>query len=264
MLVLQSDNYTFWVREDKETWEDSVDIHIGNPRGRPKPCIVLSVYDEEIILQELTYYSTCSAPDKQLERGSGTVEMTMAALKATMRRYRSPTKVIFTDKRRGNVPIPEVRALATGATWYQAHFGAVPSDASTRHVLARYLAIRTRPAARYGIEEGAPGTTVAEYVASKRWTKGSVAPALATFGRSEDEMLALRERLRLPMLTGSTWEVPRATVEAYPVAARYVSRAAQAGGGGGGGSGDDAMRRSPCSRPYRPRIQSSNSGTVMK
>ncbi len=53
VMQLVSDNYSFWASMDHETWEDSVDVMVGNPRGRPKPCIVMSVYDHEIVLQEL-------------------------------------------------------------------------------------------------------------------------------------------------------------------------------------------------------------------
>ncbi len=63
-MLLLSDDYTFWATSSASMWDDSFTILIGNPRGRPKPCVSLSIDERrrEIVLQDLTYYSTCSSP----------------------------------------------------------------------------------------------------------------------------------------------------------------------------------------------------------
>ena len=206
-MVLKSDNYEFWTSFDTESWEDSVDIMIGNDNGLPQPCVKISVYQDEIVLQDLFYYKTCSS-NAQLEKRAGTIEMVQAALKAVVTNYPSPNKIMihdmsyFPSKALGNVPIPELKALESGYTWYQEHFGATPTK-DTAKIMNKYMIARTNVL---------PGTdtVVHEYIAQNKKTL------------TEADIHAIRESLNLPVLTGNYWEISKSTALAYNTRAHFV------------------------------------------
>jgi hypothetical protein len=216
-MRLRTTNYVFWA--DVQTSEDSdeIDVFIGNPGGSPRPCMVLTVYGRELVLQDIVYYATCSAP-KSLEHGSGTVEMIQGALKAILATYPLIDKVYLTDKSYfprsarggGNIPLPELHAIVHGATWYQRHFGAVP-DIRTVRVLDPYLRKRTQ------LMENSPNLTVAEYVSELK-------------SIDEPTLIRIIETLGLKRLTGTSWEIPRAVVEQYPITARLEEDTSHVGG----------------------------------
>ncbi len=238
-MQLLSDDYAFWASMSTFNWDGSKDItiRIGNPKGRPKPCMTFTIDGTDALLQELTYYSTCSSP-KQLERGAGTVQMVKSACVAVMHRFPRVTKVLLQDEsyhpdpRRGNVPLPEYHMLAHGQTWYQKHFGAAPGDRRTSKIVRQYAAARLAPVAALG--EDVTGTgTVGDHV---QQCMGSL-----TEGALDD----LRGRLGLPRLSGTVWEIPRSTVLAYGVRGEFSSPQE------GGGQRDRPLwKRSPRSVPY--------------
>ncbi len=240
-MLLRSDDYEFSTSISTADWGTykETTILIGNPRGRPRPCMMLTIQDgfsNEAVLQDLMYYSTCSAP-RQLERGAGTVAMVKSAFTAVMNRFPDVSKIVLQDKsyypdaRRGNLPLPEYSALAHGQTWYQRHFGATPGDHRTAAVCQQYRTVRTASAEALG---GDASSTVAEHIA------GMPQP-------TEPEFDDIRRRLKLSRLSGMVWEIPRAAVMQYGVRGEFVDKGGQqAGGGGGNGS----WKRSPGSVPY--------------
>lgn len=238
-MILKTDNYEFWA-DIQASHDDDVDIFVGNPNGSPRPCVVFTKYGRELVLQDVVYYSTCSAPTA-LERGSGTVEMIRGACKAIMERFPDIDKVCLCDKsyfpgrsrRQGNVPLPEVNALVHGATWYQRHFGAVP-DIRTVRVLNPYVRIRDQPASPLLTDDA-------------RFANVTVAQFVERLDHPDEEtVVRILDLLRLKRLTGTSWEIPRASVMQYPVDARFVDDDLR---GGGFFSG---FRRTKASRPYRP------------
>jgi hypothetical protein len=241
-MRLVADDYEFWTSITTADWQTykETTILIGNPRGRPRPCMMLTIQDgfsNEAVLQDLMYYSTCSAP-RQLERGAGTVAMVKSAFTAVMQRFPDISKIVLQDKsyypdaRRGNLPLPEYYALAHGQTWYQKHFGATPGDHRTAAVYQQYKTVRSAPAGGLG----ASSTTVAEHIA------GLPHP-------TEPEFDDIRRRLKLSRLSGMVWEIPRAAVMQYGVRGEFVEggNLQQEGGAGGGSS---PWKRSPSSVPY--------------
>jgi hypothetical protein len=233
-MKLSSNNYEFWAQIDEET-SSEVEIAIGNPRGRPKPCIRFTVFRNEVVLQDVMYYSTCSS-HRQLERGSGTVEMLQAALKAIMTKYPRRPAVVLNDKshrpdpRLGNVPLPELLMFMNGKTWYQDHLGAVPNGRDTRRVLRKYLEKRDWPLSR--LQSSAPSNvTVAEYV--RRHHRNL----------TESDLHNIRMALHLETMSGRLWKIDRSVVMAYPVSGVFED--GQVGGGG-------RMVRSKKSKPYYP------------
>jgi hypothetical protein len=243
-MQLLSDDYAFWASMSTFNWDGSKDVtlRIGNPKGRPKPCMTFTIDGTDALLQELTYYSTCSSP-KQLERGAGTVQMVKSACVAVMHRFPRVTKVLLQDEsylpdpRRGNVPLPEYHMLAQGQTWYQKHFGAAPGDPRTAKIVRQYAAARLAPVAALGEDaESTEAGTVADHVRRM----GSLTEAAA------DD---LRGRLGLARLSGTVWEIPRATVLAYGVRGEFEEQQGQQEGGGDRGR-PLLWKRSPRSVPY--------------
>lgn len=220
-MLLRSDDYVFWAHKSTVTWDAYTEtkIRIGNPNGRPKPCMTLTIDGSEAVLQDLVYYSTCSSP-KQLEKGAGTVQMVKSALVAVMQTYPDVFKIMLQDEsvlpdaRRGNIPLPEYYMLVHGQTWYQKHFGAIPGDHRSVREYRMYRSARMAPVSALG-EEG-PGT-VADFV------KGIVNP-------TEEVLEDIRNRLELNMLSGTVWEIPRSTVLQYGVRGEFEDADVQSGG----------------------------------
>lgn len=190
-MHLLSDNHVFWANIDTTTWSDSVDIHIGNSKNK----LFLSVYKDEVVLQELTYYGTCSHYN-QLEIITETIEMLQAAFKAVLHVYPAVTKIVLTDRcyyphsMLGNIPMAEHHFFIYGKTWYQEYLGTIP-NARTQRVLNKYTTTLSN-------------TTVCEYMSNKKeWM-------------TEKDIHTVREKLGLPLLTGTQWEIPRSIVEQYP------------------------------------------------
>jgi len=221
-MKLVTEHHTFWASKEEHDWDPGrITYRFGNKKGRPKPCITIDLYHESpnqwiMILQDLAYYSTCSR-EKNLERGSGTVEMAQGAIKALCDMY-PIRKIEFTDKSyfphpAGNVPLPEKLVLSGKDTWYQTYLSAKPT-ASTKRVLARYYKARELPTRYIGIAESAAATISAHF--SQR-------------GRdvTEAEITDVLRKLGLQGLTATSWMIPVKQVQTYP-AARLV--ASQSGG----------------------------------
>lgn len=188
-MHLHSDNHVFWVNIDTTTWSDSIDIHIGNSKNK----LWLSVYEDDVVFQELTYNDTCGN-EKQLEMNTKTIEMLNAAFKAVLRVYPTVTKIVFTDRSYythstlGNIPMAEYHFFIYGKTWYQKYLGAIPNT-RTQQVLNKYTTARTLTLSN---------TSVCEHMLNKK------------------DIHTVREKLGLPLLTGTQWEIPRFIVEQYP------------------------------------------------
>lgn len=242
-MILRSTNHVFWVDMDDTSWADSVHIQIGNPRGSPRPCVIISAFEREIVLQDLFYFSTCSS-DRALDRKTGTIEMVQAALKATVVRFPRRLKVSLTDKSYfpsrtlGNIPIPEAKVLAGGPTWYQEHFGAIPTSTTSRK-LQRYLIAREWPLSRLTGRTEDESTTISQYM---RTSQGRL---------TEAEIHGVRSKLGLEALTGCEWEIPIQTVLSYDLSAAFDDNVST------GGTPPVFRKRVP-KNPYIPMVHFSS------
>jgi hypothetical protein len=150
-MYLKTNNYIFPCLEEKSEYNEDIRYLIGNPYHKPKPCI-LSNYDKEmkiLIIDELTYYTTCSI-NRKMEKKDGTIEMIQGFLKAILRKYPELEQVELTDKSFypikdiGNIPLPEYMLLKDGMTWYQKYFNATPSSKTNVNKIIPYLILRER------------------------------------------------------------------------------------------------------------------------
>lgn len=195
-MHLRSDNHIFWLDIDTTTWSDSIEIQIGNSNSQ----LCLSVFDDEVILQDLIYYDTWSI-DKQNEMKTETIEMLHAAFKAVLHAFPTVTKIVFADKSYyphpilGNFPIPEYTFFVYGKTWFQEYFGAIPHT-RTQRILNKYSIARNWTLSN--------NTTVWQYMLAEKKRM------------MEKDIHNLREKLGLPLLTGTQWEINRSVVEQYP------------------------------------------------
>jgi len=62
MLFMEADGYRFpMVLQQYDFEPDLVDIWIGNPNCKPKPCLNISVFKgKEAVINDLAFYRTCS------------------------------------------------------------------------------------------------------------------------------------------------------------------------------------------------------------
>jgi hypothetical protein len=198
IMQLLVGEYKFPIEIIKNEWEPGdVHIHVGNPSNRPKPCVVITVYDEEIaILQEVSYYGTCSISGTRFERGSGGMHILVkGVLQWLMGRYPQLKEVKLTDKTfYQDIMLPEKLALTEGTTWYVKHFGAVPDGLDTMRRFHAYQQVhqtmgdsmRTLP----------PNT----------WTTANMR-----------ELLSQLPGIHGRTLSGTTWRISKETIKTYDI-----------------------------------------------
>jgi len=227
MLFMEADGYRFpMVLQQYDFEPDLVDIWIGNPNCKPKPCLNISVFKgKEAVINDLAFYRTCSVSEKTFTRSSSAMKhLIMAALRWLLSEYPEVAEVQLTDKsyfgEDGRVVLlPEKMVLCEGATWYQKHFGAEPVDI-TQITYKRYLALHKRFGDRF------------KSLPIEAWYETNIAETLKEY----DDFLARTQ------LTGSVWKITKAVIMSYPVSEPKVT---QGGGGVNRGSGGFWMKACP-------------------
>lgn len=202
MALLVSDGYRFPLIEQRYDFEPGlVDIWIGNPKCKPKPCINISAFEEkDAILNDIAFYPTCSISEKTfLRRSNAMKHLVMASLRWLIDAFPAVDEVQLTDKSYfGNgdqiVMLPEKMVLCEGATWYQKHLFAEPADL-TRITLKRYVALHKR----FGNEFRA--------LPIEAWYETNISNTLKKY----DGFLARTQ------LSGSVWKVSKETILSYPI-----------------------------------------------
>lgn len=116
---------------------DVINIWIGNPNCKPKPCIDITVFNEK----EAMINPSCSNSPKTFERRSEGMKI---LLKSTLRwlieKYPKITQIHLTDK--SYFGDPEKMVLTEGMTWYQKYFGALP-EPTTALILRKFVSLHT-------------------------------------------------------------------------------------------------------------------------
>lgn len=220
-MNIYTDNYQFPVHIEAATSDDPItNIYIGNPRNRPKPCIDITVIDDEAILQEVQYMSTCST-NKFLQKGHGTVEMIQGSLKWFMMKYPHISKVSLTDK--SYIPVsdgyslalPEYYMLVHGKTWYEHYFGAVLSSSSPK---ASHTAIQSYRTLRNKFVHETPLLSFVSAKDRSRKVYEVISEIFKKHVKNDQETYEfIRLLLRQLPLTGMSWEISRSTILGYPV-----------------------------------------------
>ncbi len=153
IMYLQTKNHKFYVKYEVfgEHTNEMYFYSIGNPKLKPKPCVVISVVQMNgkwiMAIQELEYYSTCSS--RTLERKTGTIEMLQGSIKAVLKRHPNISvielndKSFFTLQNGDHIPLPEYRLLTKKKTWYEEHFGAIPAYEGLERILESYKNVNT-------------------------------------------------------------------------------------------------------------------------
>lgn len=228
-MSLHTANYVFPMKIDLPTdWDPSTTIYIGNPNNKPKPCIVIEVEGSSAIIQTLQYVQTCSV-NTVLKKGEGTVEMVKASLKWLMQTYPEAKRIDFSDmsyiplSKSYNMPLPEYYALVHGQTWYQQHFGAIPSK-KTKTVLQSYTTLRMMKV---------KDTPLVKYLPPSQHDKHVyevIGPLLKRIKSHNDAHDFLRMNLRLRPLTSTSWYIPRQTALAYDIEVSHANNTQQGGG----------------------------------
>lgn len=234
-MLLKVDGTTYWasiVKERKNARD--FELNIGNPNGRPKPCMRLTLYKNkdntyDVVIQDIKYYATCSSP-QLMQRKSGTIKMAKGALKALLS-YCRINAITFSDesnfehKTHGAIPLPEKFALAGRPTWYQQHFGAIPSNDATRNVLEAY-----QDASKLLVSET---KIVNERVYRPTFAKMTIAQMMRTIGNdiTEADISSILHALKLEPLSGSSWEIPPSVVATYDVGEAMFDENGMMGGG---------------------------------
>lgn len=215
-MYLVTSNYRFPVFIDPATeWDSMTSIFIGNPKLKPKPCVDIAIIDDEAILQDLQYMSTCSANNFP-KRGQGTIEMLQASLKWVCTRYPELKEIRLTDKsyiptNESIIPLPEYSMLVHGQTWYQRHFGAIPdpSSAVTKKIVSAYQHVRNLT-----VDQTRLIDVLSKKEHAKKVYEVNFKDRMKT---SQDTYEFVRNTLKLLPLTGTLWIIPRATILDYPV-----------------------------------------------
>lgn len=226
-MRLNVDGDTYWaslikVRKNARDF----DIHVGNPNGRPKPCIRFTLYKNtkgsyDVVIQDIEYHSTCSST-RPMQRKAGTIKMVQGALKAIIS-YLGKTQVhsiSFTDESRyehpsnGYIPLPEKYALFGKPTWYQQHFGAIPTKTTnnaTENVLRAY-----RDASKIKVAD----THIVDLAFYKHaFASMTIREMMQAIGDNITEMhvSSILHALNLPPLSGTSWSIPVNKVAQYSI-----------------------------------------------
>ena len=211
MPAIQEGEHIFPVSIDEG--EDEIDIFVGNANRRKSPCIHISIYSgRDVLLQDLVFFSHCSASNKAMVSGDGSlVVMLKAVLKWLVHKYAFITRIEFMDKSyyqtlKGRVMLPEKMMLTEGRTWYMKHFGAEPLSPEAVNVCKKYKA-----------------------VFDEHRDEIRKLPTDAWYYENLEKIIQQYPSLNGKMISTTTWCISRKTIEKYNVAPKEV----QAGGGDG-------------------------------
>lgn len=146
MLAIQEGQYTYPVYIEEE--DNDINIYIGNAKRTKAPCIHIWIHKKSTaILEDLVFLPHCSASEKHLHRGDGSVViMLKSVLKWLLNKYHFVNEIEFIDEscfhtRNGLIRLPEKGVLTEGKTWYMKHFDAEPLTSMSIASFERYRAV---------------------------------------------------------------------------------------------------------------------------
>ena len=121
----------------------------------------------------------------------GAVEMIRGALRALLDRFPKTTTILLTDKSyitidHNDIALPERNMIVYGQTWYEEHFGAIPTNGNDEHKLQVWKA--------------------ASFDHTTKRLARTMAPT---------EMTTLIKERALPALSGLTWQIPLTAVSTW-------------------------------------------------
>lgn len=225
-------NYVF----DMEVTKNNTlyDIMFGNPSNPEGPCMDLrwDASKPSVLIVNAVKYEPSCATGKEMERGSGTIEMIQTCLKLLFNMQSEIKRAIFRDvseiycdetmTKRVHLNIRDL--MIYGASWYQRHLGAKPLERAVGEVaqhVARFMKRRPKGGIFSFFETRDEGThdTWHSFFMTKR-------EDCMFFYAHQREVLRL---LKASILYYSEWYINRRTIESYLVKVQ-LRKKKQAGG----------------------------------
>jgi hypothetical protein len=197
MLAIQEGEYTFpvYIEED----ENNVEIFVGSSDRRRLPCVHISLYGSNAVLQDLVFLSHCSTNRLLLQGDGSLVIMLKSVLKWLCRKYPFVKYIEFMDKsyyntQKGRIMLPEKMVLTEGKTWYMKHFGAEPHSPEAINAYKKYKTV-------YDTQ-----VNVMKDKNSNAWTYENLQNII-------DDFPVLNGK----MISTTTWKIPKKTIQEYNV-----------------------------------------------
>jgi hypothetical protein len=131
---ISSGSYKFYANVSQV--DDATYIHLGGK----KRCIIMIVYQEsnDAILEMLEFHESCDK-HANLQRGTGTMHMTISAFALLKMLFPTLEKVIFSDnsfvscRNSTKLDLSTYYLALYGKTWYESKFNAFPEERYTKH-----------------------------------------------------------------------------------------------------------------------------------
>ena len=224
--------YNFLAEIEREVEEKWAKIRVGSSR-RYIPCVVLTLDLTGSIsseLQDFEFDKRCADANDLLHGRDGTVTMLLTALEFMYQIFPSVVETEFSDKSviqgvrygGGSVSLADYYLLKSGKTWYETHFGAIPTTRLTkqilresRHELARIVSLpSTTFLRRLGIQNDMKLVSLYEAVLHKQnWlTFELMASDIRTRVVLQEKLKRILDLLDISSLAANSWTLPKATI----------------------------------------------------
>lgn len=225
--------YNFLAEIEREVEENWAKIRVGSSR-RYIPCVVLTVDLSGSIsseLQDFEFDRRCADANDLLHGRDGTVTMLLTALEVMYQIFPSVVETELSDKSiiqgvrygGGSVSLADYYLLKSGKTWYETHFGAIPTTRLTkqilresRHELARIVSLPlTTFLRRLGIQNDLPLVSLYEAALHKQnWL--TLFERMASDSRTravlQEKLKRILNLLDISSLAATSWTLPKAAI----------------------------------------------------
>jgi hypothetical protein len=213
-MFLRVDDYVFPIVRVEYDWTPYIEYYFGNPSCKPKPCIHITIEQNDplAIINTIDFYKSCSISEKAFNRGTGAMVLFVkTVLKWLIKEYPDIQTFSLTDEsyyktNGGAYLLPEKMLLTEGKTWYQKHFGAIPSS-RTEKLYNSYLL-------EYQKHE-----EVFKQLPNTAWLESNLAKTIQPY-----------QTLYLKSISGTEWFIHRNTIESYDIPPFEFIKTLQKGG----------------------------------
>jgi hypothetical protein len=214
-MFLIVDDYVFPMSVVKQRSSPYIEYYFGNPSCKPKPCIHMTIEKDDpiVVINTIDFYKTCSISEKEFNRGTGAMVLFVkTVLKWLIKKYPFIQTFSLTDESyykttRGTYLLPEKLLLTEGQTWYQKHFGAIPSSRTEKLYNSYVLEHRTH-------------ADVFKHLPHTAWLESKLAETLQPY-----------PSLYLKSISGTEWFIHRDTIQSYDLPPFVFKKKLQDGGG---------------------------------
>ena len=227
--------YTFLAEVVEDVEEGWGNIRVGSSRWT-FPCVTLTLDLTESAtseLQDFVFDKRCADANDLQNGREGTVIMLLTALEFMYHMFPSVLETEFSDKSvipgarfgGGSVSLADYYFLKSGKTWYETHFGAIPTLRAQEQILRnsrdKLTQIVSLPLKTFVTILGLPGDTrlvsVYEWALHKQnWLALFARMALVPISKAilQERAKRILRLLDIPSLAASSWVLPKATITA--------------------------------------------------